>query len=322
MMWLSTLSLFAVYAGFANAAILQARDCAANNCLRAVRNTNTPRGLPDCSSFFATTVTPATITFTATNTQTLTSTILATATLTTPTLTTITLSVVSTVLSSFSVTTFAKRQITNYPSVIPTYASACSSVAAYSSACSCLSGFKFPFPVTVTAPSTTVTISPTLATSYTTTTVATVTTASITTTTSLVPTATVTRVPVYIQATDSSYAGNYVYNDGGYISLGPSPVLWYWDPLTGHMQTPGSSQIWTAFNDDSFLSSFVYSRSLPAGTMAALTCSFIGTSATCGTSMFPATGLTSNALIIGPNGLNWAAYGYEQVHLRAVIPPV
>lgn len=51
--------------GAATADTLQRRDCAANNCIRAVRGSN---GLPDqsskrqdCSSFVATTITPAAV---------------------------------------------------------------------------------------------------------------------------------------------------------------------------------------------------------------------------------------------------------------------
>ncbi|RKU43589.1 hypothetical protein DL546_005873 [Coniochaeta pulveracea] len=114
--------------------------CSGNNCLRAVSRVATGRnGTVDCMSFFRVTATP------------LPSTIRSTLTITT----TVPAAYKrwNTVVASRDVgeihgfhdlnedlaaAPLQHRQVTQSPSVIPLYASACSSVAAYSSACSCI----------------------------------------------------------------------------------------------------------------------------------------------------------------------------------------
>ncbi|KAJ6256904.1 hypothetical protein Dda_7787 [Drechslerella dactyloides] len=132
-----------------SAAALPASRCDADNCLRAVRNTEkNPRGSTDCLSYFRTTVTPAVSTVTTTNTAH------ATATTTDSVVHTDTVSqtatetehTTATVIVPFTVTVqetqysagIAKRQQTDIPSAIPNYASWCSGAVRYSSACSCM----------------------------------------------------------------------------------------------------------------------------------------------------------------------------------------
>ncbi|KAK6523876.1 hypothetical protein TWF281_001842 [Arthrobotrys megalospora] len=142
------------------------RACNANNCLRAVRATNSPTRTLDCSSYFKTTVTPAivthtdyvtvtstyseTLSLTETNTEfaTLTNDVFETATVTESITTTIT-------VSPPAAPSKVKRQQTVIPSSIPAYASSCPDAAAYSSACSCIGVVATT--ITVAAPSTTVT---------------------------------------------------------------------------------------------------------------------------------------------------------------------
>ncbi|MCJ1400014.1 hypothetical protein MMC11_003217 [Xylographa trunciseda] len=118
-MHFSTLSVICGLAAAAAAATTTSA-CNADNCLRAVRASSFPTraGAADCSSYFEATVTPAT----------------------------------STITTTATVTSFANkrrrglnaepaleaRQVTVVPSAIPTYASACSGSARYSSACSCI----------------------------------------------------------------------------------------------------------------------------------------------------------------------------------------
>ncbi|KAH7325582.1 hypothetical protein B0I35DRAFT_507970 [Stachybotrys elegans] len=121
-----------------------AEKCNANNCARAVTGTRLGPAVvathqADCSSVMAVTVTPSTSTLYTTVTETTT---VATET-------------------SFITTHFVKRTEVAEPAV-PTYASACADLAAYSSACSCW-GIK-PWTVTAEVPSTTVTVTETVST--------------------------------------------------------------------------------------------------------------------------------------------------------------
>ncbi|KAK0705416.1 hypothetical protein B0H67DRAFT_649748 [Lasiosphaeris hirsuta] len=118
------------FASLAAASALEYRNCAGNNCNRAV--TGTRDGLlpltvrsSQCASFLLTTVTPAAVTVTVT---------------------------VDTAPSTTSAP--AAGAVTIVPTAIPTYASACSSAFAYASACSC---FGVTGSVT-TAPAPTVTV--------------------------------------------------------------------------------------------------------------------------------------------------------------------
>ncbi|KAL2062320.1 hypothetical protein VTL71DRAFT_6586 [Oculimacula yallundae] len=157
--------------------------CGADNCLRAVRNTQpafSGRGTADCSSYFRATVTPRTVTFTATSYITSTPSAVTltqsnTLTITPPTITSVT-SVVQTstpdprttvVTDTSSITTSTtvtraaiKRQVTASPSNIPSYASVCSGAVRYSSACSCIGVTRTT--TIVAAPSTTTTVRITL----------------------------------------------------------------------------------------------------------------------------------------------------------------
>ncbi|KAH8903018.1 hypothetical protein BR93DRAFT_940941 [Coniochaeta sp. PMI_546] len=165
----------------------------ANNCARAVIASafTTISGARDCSKYLATTVTPATVTYTSTVTTatdvTYTSVytedavVTDTTTISTETDVVVTGVVISsTEVDSFTVTDTltastetdvssttltitttaappAKRQPTSSPSPFPAYASACSSFAAYSSACASCLGVQGTT-VTAPAPSTTVTV--------------------------------------------------------------------------------------------------------------------------------------------------------------------
>ncbi|MCJ1245751.1 hypothetical protein MMC30_002955 [Trapelia coarctata] len=117
------------------AAVTTMKACAQDNCLRAVIASAFPtrKGTTDCSSYFATTVTPATVSLTETDA---------------PTVTTIILQKRADPVFEphppslgyirAAVPTVAKRQMTVVPSSIPAYASACSGAVRYSSACSCV----------------------------------------------------------------------------------------------------------------------------------------------------------------------------------------
>ncbi|KAK3386545.1 hypothetical protein B0H63DRAFT_137391 [Podospora didyma] len=129
------------FVSVAVASVLDRRECAGNNCNRAI--TGTRDGLSplsvrsaDCASFLKTTVTPAATTITVT------------------------------VDGDDSVPTkpakrdfiLENRQATVVPFALPTYATACSSAAAYASACKC-----FGVTATVTtAPTPTVTVTSTI----------------------------------------------------------------------------------------------------------------------------------------------------------------
>ncbi|MCJ1408961.1 hypothetical protein MMC19_003038 [Ptychographa xylographoides] len=120
-------------------------SCAADNCARAVTGTRLGSSaqqshFADCSSFMEVVVTPATSTATVTATIT---------------------GAATNLKRGFEVV--ERRQVTVTPSSVPTYASACSGTARYSSACSCAGITKS----TSTAPTpvTTVTVSVTAASS-------------------------------------------------------------------------------------------------------------------------------------------------------------
>ena len=120
------------------ASVIEKRECAGNNCNRAI--TGTRDGLPavslrsaHCSSFQATTVTPPATTVT------------------------VTVEAEGTLVAKRDAA-LEIRQATVIPSALPTYASACSSPAAYASACSC-----WGITATVTtAPTPTVTVTSTI----------------------------------------------------------------------------------------------------------------------------------------------------------------
>ncbi|KAF3903277.1 hypothetical protein ABW20_dc0109235 [Dactylellina cionopaga] len=122
-------------------------QCAADNCLRAVRATAFPTrpGTADCISYFLTTLTPDTVTITETSHDVTTATAEATVTVTVDPVVVVPVRV--------------KREVVVAPSDIPAYASACSGAVRYSSACSCIgiTGAT----TTVDAPLTTVTITTT-----------------------------------------------------------------------------------------------------------------------------------------------------------------
>lgn len=163
------LPLLGLFLSFDAAEAATCNRCNANNCYRQVVASafTTRHGSQDCSSYLATTVTPATITFTetveatqtedvtttdttvitipATETDTVTATILTTET---DTVTTTVTKVMSTVL----------RRDASPTSGIPAYASGCTAPGQYSSACSCIGVF----PHTVTAPTPSATITQTL----------------------------------------------------------------------------------------------------------------------------------------------------------------
>ncbi|CZS91976.1 uncharacterized protein RAG0_02542 [Rhynchosporium agropyri] len=158
-----TTLLFLAY----GASVAVAAGCSADNCARAV--TGNPRGIiaqssakKDCSAFLKATVYPSTVTSTVSVTV-----LPATATYTSfSTVATAILTVIdgtSTIVASTEITTETvatvtinrKRAITSpqasgtvKPTSIPTYASACSGTARYSSACSCFGATR----TTVTMP--------------------------------------------------------------------------------------------------------------------------------------------------------------------------
>ncbi|MCJ1387000.1 hypothetical protein MMC17_010129 [Xylographa soralifera] len=178
---LSTLISLAIVAVGA-AAAPTSTACNENNCLRAIQASAFPtrHGTADCSSYFLTTITPATTTFTATATAFSTTTVPFTYTATVdvlaPRSTTAPLKkrYDPAALVRHRSASLAPRQATIKPSSIPTYASACSGAAGYSSACSCIGATAAR--TTAPAPSTTVTITRTaIVTASSTTTVATAT---------------------------------------------------------------------------------------------------------------------------------------------------
>jgi len=112
---------------------------------------STRSGTADCSSYFFTTVTPATYTTTTTFTAaTGTVTVTGSTTITTPTTVTDISTTVTSIIAEVTSTSYVElpkrenaialhaRQETIAPSNIPAYASACSDSVAYSSACSCV----------------------------------------------------------------------------------------------------------------------------------------------------------------------------------------
>ncbi|MCJ1319129.1 hypothetical protein MMC15_004462 [Xylographa vitiligo] len=155
-MWSTLISLAIVAVGAAAAPTSTA--CNENNCLRAIQASVFPtrHGTADCSSYFLTTVTPATSTITATATAFITTTI--------PGATSPPLGTTAPLKKRYDPAALVRhpsaalvpRQVTVQPSSIPTYASACSGAAGYSSACSCIGVTAAQ--TTAPAPSTTVTI--------------------------------------------------------------------------------------------------------------------------------------------------------------------
>ncbi|KAK6332565.1 hypothetical protein TWF730_004225 [Orbilia blumenaviensis] len=124
----------------------------------------TRQGAADCSSFLRTTVTPAVVTVTATNTEYATASATQDATATSTVYETVTETIhrTATELIPATVTVqntayedLVKRQQTEIPSDIPTYAYLCSGAARYSSACSCVGVTA----TTITLPASTVTVS-------------------------------------------------------------------------------------------------------------------------------------------------------------------
>ncbi|KAK6527413.1 hypothetical protein TWF694_004402 [Orbilia ellipsospora] len=125
---------------------------------------------------------------------------------------------------------------------------ACLGIACYSSACACLAGSIFLQPVTVAAPSTTVTISPTLATSFITD--AAIVTSYSSTTATTTSVSTVTLISFYRRATDSSAAGQYVRSyqmddeDGlGFFNGVANALTFYLDLAAGYLSN-GTMQIY------------------------------------------------------------------------------
>ncbi|MCJ1412899.1 hypothetical protein MMC19_006999 [Ptychographa xylographoides] len=122
-----------------------AEKCNADNCLRAIRASAFPTrsGTADCSSYFLTTVTTAetTVTQTVTVTGTPTEIDSVVATTTVDVTATTVVEETATIVDVETITLpadLSKRQATETPSNIPTYASACSGSVRYSSACSCI----------------------------------------------------------------------------------------------------------------------------------------------------------------------------------------
>ncbi|KAK6524145.1 hypothetical protein TWF694_005806 [Orbilia ellipsospora] len=158
---------FLSLAAFTRANIIPKRDCAADNCLRAIRNADRP-GTADCSSYLRATYTPPTVTYyvtqtasvtaTETDAQIETDTIHVTATNTIETTEIVTVTATDTITTELPLVN--KRQVTVIPLNIPAYATPCAGAVRYSSACSCIG--VLPTTLTVVAPSTTITISTTI----------------------------------------------------------------------------------------------------------------------------------------------------------------
>ncbi|KAF3903675.1 hypothetical protein AA313_de0207753 [Arthrobotrys entomopaga] len=223
-------------------------NCAADNCIRAVRGTYPPRpGSQDCSSYLRTTITPATVTSTVTETNhftgsttlslTATDTEFQTSTVDFPTTTTTTLSLTSTTTIKPPGATVkkAKRQVTVIPSRIPAYASPCSGSVRYSSACSCM-GISA-ITITAPAPTTVITTQLTISTTETLTDIKTVTispidatitqTTTVSTATQTTYIATVTAYAFILQVAENAgqAAGRYVQCQRDTIGGGGDPYL-------------------------------------------------------------------------------------------------
>jgi len=115
---------FMIAGGFAAFTTATTTACVADNCLRAIRASAFPTrlGTADCSSYFITTVTPATYTTTVTPTNTV----------------TVFNNKRRRAAGAAPEPTLEARQVTVVPSAIPAYASPCSGSVRYSSACSCI----------------------------------------------------------------------------------------------------------------------------------------------------------------------------------------
>jgi len=165
------LSLFSAVALTVSAEILERRPtCNADNCARAVQGTfraQQSSRLQDCSSFQRITVTPATrfVLEAPTNLETAWlilpsfSTVTVTASTSTVYVTTTAGPLQRKRFAAGEVNDLAVRQVTVVPSAVPTYASACSGSARYSSACSCAGVTRTT--ITASTPLTTTTSSPT-----------------------------------------------------------------------------------------------------------------------------------------------------------------
>jgi len=165
------LSLFSAVALSVSAEVLERRaTCNADNCARAVTGTfraQQSSRLQDCSSFQRVTVTPATRFVpeapispgTAWLTPPSSSTVTETASTSTVYVTTTAGPAQRKRFAVEEVNDLAVRQVTVVPSAVPTYASACSGSARYSSACSCAGVTRIT--VTASTPLTTTTSSPT-----------------------------------------------------------------------------------------------------------------------------------------------------------------
>ncbi len=172
----SSLVLLGSY-GIASARNCNPHKCTLDQCYRGVDSQDSKarhQHRADCSSFLATTVTPSTVTVTVTTTPTVgvyetdtvdvtvltTQTDLEFATLTSTDViaTTVDVYETTTVPPPVTITALAPRYVlpVGQPSVVPSYASACTSEGQFESACSCLG--VLPSTVIASTPSTTVTV--------------------------------------------------------------------------------------------------------------------------------------------------------------------
>ncbi|KAG9253831.1 uncharacterized protein F5Z01DRAFT_130944 [Emericellopsis atlantica] len=238
--FLSTLPLALSLVASVEALPQAAPQCSHNNCLRAVIAGSFPNRptQADCSSFLRKTVTPAAytetlwetvtpVTETATSystqvaTELETVTVLETIDVTTQTVTATVTADPAIVRRDNGIDQQEKRQVTVQPSVMPTYATACRSVEAYSSACSCI-GIS---PTTVTEATPTVTVTSTSTVTASTTiglveTVTTTGTVAVTDTESRIVTTTTTKTVVapppwetfVVRAVGGRVNGQYVYS--------------------------------------------------------------------------------------------------------------
>jgi len=144
----------------APADVLRRAACSADNCARAVTGTfrgaaTSKQRLQDCSSFFAFTVTPATVTSTVTVTPSPV-TVFSTSFTTSTTTLSITTSTTDVEVYNNNKKRGTIGAVTVSPTAVPAYASACSGTARYSSACSC-AGVTASY-TTVATPTTTITV--------------------------------------------------------------------------------------------------------------------------------------------------------------------
>ncbi|EWC43668.1 hypothetical protein DRE_01555 [Drechslerella stenobrocha 248] len=222
----------------------QITTCHANNCLRAIRATNTPSRVLDCSSYFLTAITAAastvtntvttsftdstTVAVTETSTESRTATVYATLTIS------VTTSITTTVTSRPpEATAKAKRGLTVVPSVIPAYASPCSDAVDYSSACSCVGATQGATTIEVPPTTTTETVSETTTvtstafdTTVVVTTVATITSITATTTTTVTEAIATETVVAFLLQLQNIYPGSYLkFTAYPAINIIPSPIF-------------------------------------------------------------------------------------------------